>query len=283
MKRIVLCPNIQRDGDFSCTAQVKAMMEAEGCQTLVSPVCGEPEQAPFPVMDLDEALEGADLLVTLGGDGTILRIAPQVMRHSVPLVGVNLGHTGFLTELDRENMELLKKAAAGQFVPVPRMMLDVEIRRGGQRIFFDTALNDAVISGIVQNVRLTALGDGDRILTFSGDGVIVSSPTGSTAYSMAAGGPLVEPEAEAVILTPICAHMLAARSFVLSPERTVTILPADVSEGRRCVLSVDGRGLRDLTDGDEVIVKKSAYKLLMANLGTRSFYETAFEKLGERA
>ena len=284
MKKIVLCPNVQRDGDFACTAAVKAMLEAEGCRVTVSPVCGEKDCVPpFETEELDSALEGADLLVTLGGDGTILRIAPQVMVHDAPLVGVNLGHTGFLTELDRDNTDLLKKAAAGDFRPVPRMMLDVEIRRDGKSVFSDTALNDAVISGIVQNIHLTAKGDGDRILTFSGDGVIVSSPTGSTAYSMAAGGPLVEPGAEAIILTPVCAHMLAARSFVLGPERTVTVLPEDVSEGRRCVLSVDGRGLIDLTDGDQVVVRRSKYKLLVADLGTRSFYETAFEKLGERA
>lgn len=284
MRKIVLCPNVQRDGDFSFTAQVKAMLEQQGFSAAVCPVCGERWEGPgFGTVPLEEALPGADLLVTLGGDGTILRIAPQVMTYDVPLVGVNLGHTGFLTELDRSNARLLLKAAAGDFTPVPRMMLDVEILRSGERVFSDTALNDAVISGIVQNVRLTAMGDGSRILAFSGDGVIVSSPTGSTAYSMAAGGPLVEPGAEAIILTPICAHMLAARSFVLDPERTVKVLPSGVGEGRRCVLSVDGRGLTDLLDGDEVIVNKSAHRLLMADLGTKSFYETAFEKLGERA
>ncbi len=283
MKKIVLCPNVQRDEGFAFTAQVKAMLEQTGCAVLVCPVCGEPAAPPpFETVALSQALQEADLLVTLGGDGTILRIAPEVMLHDVPMVGVNLGHTGFLTELDRESVGLLKKAAAGSYTLVPRMMLDVEIVRNGERVFFDTALNDAVIAGILQNVHLTAMGDGDRILSFSGDGVIVSSPTGSTAYSMAAGGPLVEPGAEAVILTPICAHMLAARSFVLGPERTVTILPSDVSEGRRCVLSVDGRGLTDLLDGDRVVVYKSAHRLLMADLGTRSFYETAFVKLGER-
>ena len=283
-RQIVLCPNVQRDAGFAVTAAVKAMLEADGCRVAVCPVCGERWDPPaFATMDLEDALPSADLLVTLGGDGTILRIAPKLMLHSVPLVGVNLGHTGFLTELDRDNVGLLRQAAAGEFEPEPRMMLDVTVWRDGQRVFDDTALNDAVISGIVQNVRLTALGDGKRILAFSGDGVIVSSPTGSTAYSMAAGGPLVEPDAEAIVLTPVCAHMLAARSFVLGPERVVTILPEDVSEGRRCVLSVDGRGLTDLYDGDEVTVTKSRHRLLVAHLGTRSFYETAFEKLGERA
>ncbi len=283
MKKIVICTNVQRDGDFSCTMRVKAMLEGVGCQVLVSPICGpEDLKAPCGTVELNEALRGADLLVTLGGDGTILRIAPEIMYHGVPLVGVNLGHKGFLTELDRDSVDLLKKAAAGDYRLVPRMMLDVEIVRDGERIFADTGLNEAVISGIVQTVRLTACGDGKPILTFSGDGVIVSSPTGSTAYSMAAGGPLVEPMAEAVVLTPICAHMLAARSFVLSPERVVTVTPLDLWQGRRCVLSVDGRGMTDLQDGDNVTVRRSEHKLLIADLGTKSFYETAFDKLGEK-
>lgn len=284
MSTVVLCPNVQRDGDLSYTAQIGDMLRADGHRVVVSPVCGEPERTVgTAAAELETALAGADLLVTLGGDGTILRIAPQIMRHDVPLVGLNLGHVGFLTELDRSSAGLLRRAAAGDYDLVPRMMLDVEIRRHGERVFFDTALNDAVVSGIVQNVHLTALGDEKKILAFSGDGAIVSSPTGSTAYSMAAGGPLVEPGAEAIVLTPICAHMLAARSFVLSPERTITMLPEDVSEGRRCVLSVDGRGMTDLLDGDRVIVTKSRYRLLMADLGTKSFYEAAFEKLGGRA
>ena len=283
MRKIVLCPNARRDEGYACTMRVRSMLEADGHRVVISPICAEDEQPPaFETQELGPALDGADLLVTLGGDGTILRIAPQIMRHDAPLVGVNLGHTGFLTELDRENIELLRSAAAGRFELVPRMMLDVEVRRGERVVYSDTALNDMVISGIVQSVHLTAMGDGNRILAFSGDGVIVSSPTGSTAYSMAAGGPLVEPGAEAIVLTPICAHMLAARSFVLGPERTVTIVPADVSDGRRCVLSADGRGLVDLLDGDQVVVKKSKYRLLMADLGTKSFYETAFEKLGDR-
>ena len=196
-------------------------------------------------------------------------------------MGVNLGHKGFLTELDRDSVEKLLDAAAGRYEIVPRMMLDVELIRDGECIFADTAINEALVSGIVQNVRLTALGDGERILTFSGDGVIISSPTGSTAYSMSAGGPLVEPTTENIILTPICAHMLATRSFVLDPQRVVTVCPLEL-EDRRCILTVDGRGMIDLQNDDQVVVRRSANKLYFADLGTKSFYETAFEKLGER-
>lgn len=278
-KRIVLCPNMARDEELSFTRRVFSMLESVGCEPIVSPVYGQTDE--LPTMELSEALRGADLLVTLGGDGTILHLAPLVKEFSVPMVGVNLGHKGFLTELDRDSADRLLDAVAGRFEIVPRMMLDICLIREGETVFSDTAINEALISGIVQNVRLTALGDGVRILAFSGDGIIVSSPTGSTAYSMSAGGPLVEPGAENLILTPICAHMLAARSFVLSPERVVTICPQEL-EGRRCILSCDGRGMLDLKDGDQVVVRRSEYKLLFADLGTRSFYDTAFEKLGGR-
>jgi len=280
MSRIVLCPNVNRDVGLSCTREVRKLLTERGHEVIVSPIYGE---APgFDTAPLERALEGASLLVSLGGDGTILHLAPRIMMYNVPLVGVNLGHKGFLTELDRTTADRLADAAEGRFETVPRLMLDVEIIRGGRRIFSDTAINEALISGIVQNVRLTALGDGERILTFSGDGIIVCSPTGSTAYSMSAGGPLVEPSAENIILTPICAHMLAARSFVLTSERVVTVCPQDVGPDKRCILSVDGRGMTDLQNGDRVVVKKSNYKLLMAHIGLKSFYETAFEKLGER-
>lgn len=280
MSRIVLCPNVTRDAGLSCTLEVRRMLTERGHEVLVSPVYGT--AAELDTVPLEQAAKGASLLVSLGGDGTILHLAPRIMTYNVPLVGVNLGHMGFLTELDGSTVHRLADAAEGRFEIVPRMMLDVEIVRGGRRIFSDAAINEALISGIVQNVRLTALGDGERILAFSGDGIIVCSPTGSTAYSMSAGGPLVEPAAENIILTPICAHMLAARSFVLTSERVVTVCPQDLGPDKRCILSVDGRGMTDLQNGDRVVVKKSGYKLLMAHLGLKSFYETAFEKLGER-
>ena len=282
MEHIVLCPNVERDLELGCTRRVKTMLEAEGHKVAVSPIYGSGMGSGLEAMPLEKALVGAKLLVSLGGDGTILHLAPLIMSSNVPLVGVNLGHKGFLTELNETSLDLLRRAAAGDYEIVPRMMLDVTIRRNGRSIFSDTGLNEAVIAGIVQNVRLTASSDGERVLACSGDGLIVASPTGSTAYSMSAGGPLVEPGAEAILLTPICAHMLAARSFVLAPERVVTVTPSELGPDKKCVLSVDGRGTIELQNNDEVIVKQSAHKLRIAHLGTKSFYETAFEKLGER-
>lgn len=279
MKTIVLCPNVKRDANLECTARVKEMLEEAGYRILVSPIYGH--STTLSETPLEQAMQEAALIVTLGGDGTILRIAPLVMHSEVPIVGVNLGHKGFLASLDMDTVGQLLDVAEGRCDIVPRMMLDVKIYREGRLVFTDTAINDAVISGVVQNVTLTTFGDENRIFTFSGDGIIVSTPTGATAYSLSAGGPLVEPGAEDIILTPICAHDLAARSFVLEPERRVTVIPEELGE-KRCVLSADGRGTVDLRDGDRVVVTKSKYKTLLVHIGSKSFYETAFEKLGER-
>jgi len=165
MSRIVLLPNESRDVGLACAKELQKMLTERGHEVVITPVYGD--VPGIEGMPLDKAVQGADLLVTLGGDGTILHLAPRVMSYRVPLVGVNLGHKGFLTELDRGTMGKLADAAEGKYEVVPRLMLDVEILRGGRRIFADTAINEALISGIVQNVRLTALGDGERILNFS--------------------------------------------------------------------------------------------------------------------
>ena len=279
MKTIVLCPNVKRDAELEYSRRLKEMLETAGYHVLVSPLYGHAED--MEETPLARALAGASLVVTLGGDGTILRVAPQVMYADVPLVGVNLGHKGFLAGLGRDDMEQILRIAEGDCVIVPRMMLDVRLYRNGTLIHADTAINDAAIRGIVQNVTLTTYGDDDRIFTFSGDGIVVSSPTGATGYSLSAGGPLVEPGAEAILLTPICAHDLAARSFVLASERRVTVVPQEL-EDKRCVLSVDGRGMVELCSGDRVVVTKSKYRTLLVQTGAKSFYDTAFEKLGER-
>lgn len=281
MKTVVLCPNANRDANMEVTLQIKQMLEEAGCRVLVSPIYGKSRNRAVKETPLEEAIENASLLVTLGGDGTILRLAPLVMHKDVPILGVNLGHKGFLASLERADTEKILQAVEGNCEIIPRMMLDVKVIRAGREMFSDTGLNDAVISGVVQNITLSTYGDDKRIFTFSGDGIIVSSPTGATAYSLAAGGPLVEPGAENILLTPICAHDLAARSFVLEPMRRVTVMPQELYS-KRCVLSVDGRGTVDLRDGDIVEVTKSKYRTHLVRVGSKSFYETAFEKLGER-
>ncbi len=158
------------------------------------------------------------------------------------------------------------------------MMLQVSLRRGGELIFTDHALNDVVLHGYGDCVQLTAFCNGDKVLRFSGDGIILATPTGSTGYSMSAGGPIVEPDASNIILSPICAHSMGSRSFVLDPQRAL-VIRAERLHSRRAYLSVDGIASADLQNGDELLISRSPFETLMAVPGTRSFFEIAYEKL----
>ncbi|MGI6013401.1 MAG: NAD(+)/NADH kinase [Oscillospiraceae bacterium] len=285
MSHIVLCPNPYRDLDLRLTLQVQTLLEQAGCQAVISPLFteGASESVPttIPTVPLETSIQEASLLVPFGGDGTILHAARAAMERAVPILGVNLGNKGFMAELEPDDIALVVDAAAGKFPLKRRMMLDVALYREGKVVYSDSALNDAVVSGVVQCIRLSAYGDGQKISEFSGDGIIIATPTGSTAYSMSAGGPLVEPMAENIILTPICAHVLAAKAFVLAPDRVVTIHPSNLT-GRQAILSVDGCRAAELMAGDKIVVKKSTFVTLMADAGRKSFYDVALEKLGER-
>ena len=239
-------------------------------------------RASYVYLPNDQLYKQADIIIVLGGDGTILQAAQLLHGRGVPLLGVNLGHKGFLTELERDELWRLREAARGEYSLQRRMMLDAELLRQGRVIASGSALNDVAVNGIVNMVRLAAYGDGERIMEFSADGLIVATPTGATAYSLAAGGPLMEPDAESILLTPVCAHTLSARCFVLSPGRLVTIRPLEM-DGRRAVFSVDGSGPVELQEGDEIRVRRSNFVTWMALLKGKSFYETAFDKLSDRS
>jgi NAD+ kinase len=158
------------------------------------------------------------------------------------------------------------------------MKLDVSVVRENETIFSDNALNDAVIHGYGDCIKMTVMCNGSRVTEFSGDGVILATPTGSTGYSMSAGGPIVEPDAENIIITPICPHAIGARSFVLGPDREV-VVKMEKLHGRRAYLSLDGNSVLDLANGDMVHVRRSESYTLMIDLGLRSFYDVTYDKL----
>ncbi len=282
MKKVVLCPNPYKDRGLKTTREAKKLLEDAGFEVRVSPEYLDETGGNYPAdlesCELGDVIEGAALVVSLGGDGTIMHTARRMIGYDIPVIGVNLGTVGFLAELERQELHRLVDAARGDFVPSPRMMLQVEVERDGEIVFSNYALNDVSVHGIVQTIHVTACGDGRKILEFSGDGIVISSPTGSTAYSLSAGGPIVEPTAEGLILTPICAQALMARSFVLEPDRVVTVQVRDL----RCkaVISVDGGNFEMLED-DLLIVRKAEHKTMIAHVGGKAFYDIVFEKLGD--
>ena len=279
---IAICPNPFRDSELKYTRQAAEMLRAAGYETAVCPVFAEdaPQMIPEDIKatTLDAVRSRCSLVVVIGGDGTILSAARQLHNADIPILGVNLGSKGFMAALEPEHMQLIVKAAAGEYTVSRRMMLDIKLERGGEIIYRDKALNDVVLHGYGDCIRLTAWCAGDRITSFSGDGIILSTPTGSTGYSMSAGGPIVEPEASAIIVSPICAHMMSARSYVLSASHDVSVL-AEKLHGRRAYISVDGNSVMDLTNGDLLRVRRSERCILMADMGLKSFFDLAFEKL----
>lgn len=222
-----------------------------------------------------------DVVIVLGGDGTILDAAHRLGPTDVAVAGVNLGHLGFLTSCKDTEMELLVSALAAEtHYVVPRMLLKATVRLtdGTSSEFF--AVNEITLTR-GQTGRIVAMDafiDGDLLNHYRADGLIVATPTGSTAYSLAAGGPLLSPRAQNIVITPICPHSLSNRSLVLTDSSVVELVSVDDSEAPT-LFSVDGRCPLEVNHGGKVIVEKADHQLNMIRLEGRSFFSTLRQKL----
>lgn len=285
--RIVLSPNPYRDRGLKASQSAKKILEQVGIETSIclpfDLESGSKVDLPrhLTYEKMDDALPCADMLICFGGDGTILHAAKDADAYGVPILGVNMGSVGFMAELEYGELSLLSKLADGNFTTENRMMLDVSVIREGQQIFHEVALNDAALTkgAVARVVDLKISCDHMPMSDFSGDGVVVSTPTGSTGYSMAAGGPIVEPTAENLIITPICAHAMDAKSFVLSSERVVSIRLGRLTR-KTAYLSADGGRAFRLQDGDVAEIKKSDKYTKLVRLSGRTFYEILAKKFG---
>ena len=286
--KIVLSPNPYRDRGLRSAQYAKRVLERSGVESVVCLPFELDEgshlelPADLPLGDLSRELEGADMLICFGGDGTILHSAREATAKNIPVLGVNLGSIGFMAELEHNELSLLSRLADGRFGMERRMMLDVTVRREGLPVFTELALNDAVVTkgAVARVLDLEVTGDRVVISSFSGDGLVVATPTGSTAYSMAAGGPIVEPTAENIIITPICAHSLHAKPFVLDRDRTVGVRLAFGGK-KTAYLSVDGGRAFRIQPGDWVECRRSRQVTRLVRLTGRSFYDRINQKLGK--
>ena len=285
--KIVLSPNPYRDRGLKAAQSAEKILKNAGVETrMCLPFQTEsgfelPKHLEYA--DMRQEIRDADLLVCFGGDGTILHAAKDASAYDVPILGVNMGSVGFMAELEYGELSLLSKVAAGKYTIESRMMLDVRVTHEGKTVVQDVALNDAVITkgAVARVVDLAVYGDNVLISNFSGDGIIISTPTGSTAYSMSAGGPIVEPTAENIIVTPICAHALTAKSFVLGRDRVVTAKMGKLAR-KTAYLSVDGGRAVKLSGGDAVELRVSRRTTRLARVTGRSFYEIIHQKLGKQ-
>lgn len=286
--KVILSPNPYRDLGLKTAQAAKKILERSGVETAVCLPFSVDEHSKVDIpphiklVPMQEALPGADMLICFGGDGTILHAAKDANPYNIPILGVNMGSVGFMAELEHSELSLLSRLIQQKYEIEERMMLDAMVKREGKIVFSDVALNDAVLTkgAVARVLDLEVTGDRVTISAFSGDGVIVCTPTGSTAYSMAAGGPIVEPTAKNIIVTPICAHSLRVKPMVLDRHRTVGVRLEQGSR-RSAYLSVDGGRAFKVLSGDRVEIHQSEQVTKLVKLTGRSFYELVHQKLGK--
>lgn len=278
MKKIILTPNPYRDKNFQTVREAAQILKSVGMDVRLCLPFEVDRSYDLPkdlrFFRLDRELSTASAVVCFGGDGTILHMAKAATRHGIPILGVNIGTMGFMAELENTELDQLARLQSGDYTIDSRMMLDVTVHRDRDIIFHDICLNDVVITkgAVARIVNLFVKCDNVQALEFGGDGVIVATPTGSTAYSLSAGGPIVEPDAHSILVTPICAHDVASRCIVASDKRTITVALTKNAR-RNAFLSVDGGKALRMNLGDTATIRKSDLSTKLIRLKDRSFFD----------
>lgn len=276
MNKFCIIVNKDRDQQLELTCRVQSFLTAHGkCFDTCMESMDTAEAEWQPVS------EDVDCIIVLGGDGTMIRAANRLKNLDVPIFGINAGTLGYLTGVEAGDAEKgLERLCSGNFRVQNRMMLDAEINRQ----YADTVLNEVAItrSGVSRIINLAVYVNGALLDVVSGDGLLIATPTGSTGYNLSAGGAVVKPEAELILITPICPHSLSSREIVVSGSDEISV---EIRQSRRgpevgAVVTFDGREARNLKTDDKIVVKRSNYTTKMVQLDERTFFEVLRSKLG---
>jgi len=283
LMKLGIIPNINKDKDLNVTRSILLWFANKDAELMLESDIAEKLEYKNSGFSREKIYSSSDVVIVLGGDGTLLNIARQSARYDVPLFGINLGHLGFLAEAEISDMYLsLDKIMEGDYNIEKRMMLEalVEDDENNGKEFL--ALNDfSVTKGMTSRMITISTYINDSFFElYSADGVVISSPTGSTAYSLSAGGPIVSPELKVLIITPICPHTIHNRSIVVSEKDEVKIVIGD--ENPEVMLSVDGQDSYRLNSGKVVRIRSSSFVTNLVKLKQRSFFDVLRRKISER-
>ena len=278
MEQFCIVTNKTKDKNLEITGYIKKYLEGHGKKCIVAESAGKPASDVIGREFMSSVPEDSDCCIVLGGDGTMLEAARSLAFLDIPIIGVNLGTMGYLAEVEKSNIdEALSRLISGEYEIEDRMMLHGCIN--GKE---DYALNDIVISraSAIQAINYNIYVDDLLLCSYHADGIIISTPTGSTGYNMSAGGPIVEPSGNMILLTPICPHTLNSRSMVLSADKSITIELTDGSRKRdnKVVAAFDGSGVIDMNVGDRIEISKSGKKTKILRLNRVSFLEVLSKK-----
>jgi NAD+ kinase len=290
MKRIGIIAKQNKPEDVTITGGLVEWLQSKGIDVYIEEGIGEAIRATMKGPWLtgikkEEIPSHAEMIIVLGGDGTLLSVARLVGKHEVPILGVNLGGLGFLTEIKLEELyRVLERVIKGDFVTDERVVLTAGVIRRGEKLAEFIVLNDAVINkgALARIIDIETTINGDYLTTFKSDGLIISTPTGSTAYNLSAGGPIAYPSLHCIIITPICPHTLTNRPIVIPDDVEVRVILK--SKQQEVILTLDGQQGFVLEFEDTVVVKKAEGRILLIKSPYRHYFEVLREKLkwGER-
>lgn len=287
MKKIALVTNFNIPEKANSALTAASYLSKLGCKIFVSQYSRERVtsmkryKGDMIFVSADKLYEESDIIIAFGGDGTIMDCARRASPHGIPVLGINLGHLGYMTELEMSELESLSKVVNGEFDIDERSMINVEVFGSkGTKKMSSYALNDAVISNgsVARIIDLELREGGTVITTYRADGLIVSTPTGSTAYSMSAGGAIADPRVKCLCVTPICPHSLAARPLIFPDTATIEVKNICVRE-KTLHLTLDGKSNFELYRDDVVRITKSELKAKLIRMKERSFYDRLRQKM----
>jgi NAD+ kinase len=281
LKSFGLVINLDKKGVRQLVRKIADVLISKGCAALIEEDMAENLGLPELGVPRNLFYEKAECMIVLGGDGTLLRTARKAVGTGTPFIGINLGHMGFLTEIDiPEALPALEKLLDGEYDIEERMMLEANVYRQGKLVQSMKGLNDAVIASgaFARLILLEVYVNSDYVNTYPTDGLIIATPTGSTAYSLSAGGPLVAPNVDLMLLTPICSHALLARPLVIAPESIFKIV---ILSNQEVMLTIDGQQGISLCQYDQIIVSRSPDKARLIRLRGRSFFEVLRNKFNQ--
>jgi NAD+ kinase len=283
MAKIGIVVNLAKDPELISTKSIIDWLKKQQCEILLSNSIAEKMENYLNGYDMQYVYEKADFIIVLGGDGTMLGTARNVANFGTPILGINMGHLGFMTDVEAtETFEALEKLLNGNYILEERMMIEATVINGDETKASFYCLNEIEIARgtLSKMITLKICINSQYFDSYNADGILISTPTGSTAYSLSAGGPIITPNVKVMLITPICPHSLSARSLVVSEEEIIEA--SIINSFHDAFLTIDGQIGYNISEGDKIIIKKSEYVTKLVKVSNRSFYDILKTKLKER-
>lgn len=278
---VYIYPNLKKHNALECTVEACGILHSNGVRVIMrSEYLSVVGLDYVKYIDDDSAIGECDVIICIGGDGTILRAAAMAIKYGCAVLGINCGRLGFMSSLEKSDISRLNDFCRGNYSIESRMMLDVVITQADGTTITSHALNDAVIShGVASKIQdFTVIADGVVVSSLRADGLIFSTPTGSSAYSLSAGGPLIEPTIDCIEFTQICPHSLFSRTMLIAPNRVIEV-KYNADKGSKIAVRVDGRTPIMLNPLDRLFVRKSEYRVDFIDMSANNYFNSIGTKL----